>query len=62
MRQIQALTMRRTQAFMKSWKIISHKGVAFKKNLLRISKKYKLELDISGMNALVSYNFKKIDE
>ena len=46
---------------LKSWKIISHKGVAFKKNLLRISKKYKLELDISGMNALVSYNFKKID-
>ena len=46
---------------LKSWKIISHKGVAFKKKLLRISKKYKLELDISGMDALVSYNFKKID-
>lgn len=46
---------------LQSWKIISQKGAAFKKKLLRIAKKYKLEVDVNGMDALVSYNFKKID-
>tara|TARA_E500000331_G_scaffold358610_1_gene427475 strand:- start:9047 stop:10369 length:1323 start_codon:yes stop_codon:yes gene_type:complete len=46
--------MERTQ----SWKIISEKGLNFKKRLRIIFEKYKLDIDISGMNALVSFSFK----
>jgi glutamate-1-semialdehyde 2,1-aminomutase len=44
-----------------SWKMISEKGASFKNKILGISKKYNLELGVSGMDALVVYNFKKID-
>ena len=38
------------------------KGKLFKKLVNNLSKKYNLELDITGMDALVCYNFKNIDQ
>ena len=46
---------------LRSWEVISQKGAYFKKKILNISKKYNLELDVSGMDALVCYNFKNMD-
>jgi glutamate-1-semialdehyde 2,1-aminomutase len=46
----------------KSWEIISKKGKYFKKLVMNLSKKYNLELDISGMDALVCYNFSIADQ
>ena len=40
----------------KSWKIISNKGKAFKKRLKLVANKHNLKIDISGMDALVCYN------
>ncbi len=46
---------------LKSWETISQKGASFKKRIVSIGKKYKLALNVTGMDALVCYNFKKID-
>ena len=46
----------------KSWEVITKKGKLFKKLVNNLSKKYNLELDITGMDALVCYNFKNIDQ
>jgi glutamate-1-semialdehyde aminotransferase len=39
-----------------SWKVISKKGKLFKDKLKLIAKKHDIKIDISGMDALVSYN------
>ena len=41
----------------KSWDVITKKGKAFKNLVNNLSKKHNLDLDISGMDALVCYNF-----
>lgn len=41
----------------KSWSVITNTGRSFKKKLLALANKYDLEVDLSGMDALVSYNF-----
>ena len=41
---------------MKSWKIISEKGFNFKERIKHLFDKYKIDININGMDALVSYN------
>jgi len=43
---------------LKSWQVISKIGVVFKDRLLALAGNHGLNVDISGMDALVSYNFK----
>ena len=40
----------------KSWEIISKKGVDFKSRIKSLFQKYNLNLNVSGMDALVSFN------
>ena len=46
----------------RSWEVITNRGRLFKKLVSNLSKKHNLELDISGMDALVCYNFKNINQ
>jgi len=42
----------------KSWKTISEKGASFKEKLRKLCKLHNLDIEITGMDALVTYNFK----
>ena len=43
---------------LKSWQMISTTGVNFKSRLRSLAGKFSLDVDISGMDALVAFNFK----
>ena len=43
----------------KSWEIISKNGKFIKKKWLEIAKKYNIEIDISGLDAIPSFTFRK---
>jgi glutamate-1-semialdehyde aminotransferase len=45
----------------KSWEIISKKGAEFKTQISKLFQKYNIPLNISGMDALVSFNVQHID-
>lgn len=46
----------------RSWEVITNKGKTFKNLVDNISNKYDFDLNISGMDALVCYNFTNIDQ
>ncbi len=43
----------------KSWEIISKNGKFIKKKWLEIAKKYNIEIDVSGLDAIPSFTFRK---
>ena len=51
-----ALATLREMENIESWKIISKKGLKFKVRLKQLFNKYKIDININGMDALVSYN------
>jgi glutamate-1-semialdehyde aminotransferase len=47
---------------LKSWKIIKKKGQYIKKNLIKIANKYNLELEFTGIDSLIRFKIKNIQE
>ena len=45
----------------KSWEVISKKGAFFKDKIHTLFHKYNIELNVSGMDALVSFNVNQVD-
>ena len=42
----------------KSWKYITNLGVYIKKNWIKLAKKHKLKINVQGISALCTFNFK----